>query len=80
MALIIKLVPDIVKIDQHTKNEVSMSRYLKVAAQIVRQTHRQNKNITLPHKQMVHLSDFYGQQRTKSDIISNKVFILIRKQ
>ena len=66
--------------DQHTKNEVSMSRYLKVTAQIVRQTHRQYKNITLPHEQMAHLTDFYGQQRTKSDTISNKVFILIRKQ
>ena len=40
MTLILKLILDMVKMYQHTKTEVSMSRHSKVIAQIDRQTAR----------------------------------------
>ena len=46
MTLILKLDLDIVKMYQHTKNEVSMSTSSKVIAQTDRHTHTHNENIT----------------------------------
>ena len=46
MTLILKLNLDMVKIYHHTKNEVFMSRHLKVIAQTDTQTHRQTHTQT----------------------------------
>ena len=49
MTLVLKFDQDIVKMYNHTKNQVSMSRHSKVIAQIDRHTDRQYENITFLH-------------------------------
>ena len=54
MTLRLRLDLDMVNMSHHNKNEVSMSRYSKVQAQIdtdgqTDKTHRQYENITFPH-------------------------------
>ena len=46
MTLVLKLDLYMVKMQHHTKNEVSMSTHSKVIAQTDRQTHRHDENIT----------------------------------
>ena len=49
MTLILKLDLDMVKMYYHTKNEVSMSRHLKIIAHTDRQTDRQTDTHTHTH-------------------------------
>ena len=57
MTLILKFDLDMVKMSHHTKNEVSMSRHLKVIAQTDRQTHRHTDRKT--HRQYENITSLH---------------------